>query len=128
MDGMGTAAPFVTAVDHPSLAGAFRRFLDELRAERAWRGRPLRSARTPAPWLIDRLAADKMMRLGLVHQGRLIAGAAVDNDGAVALAVVRDQRRRGVADELMAVVQERAAAVGYPPLHRCRAPAARLAG
>ena len=125
---MDTAAPLVAAIDHPSLGGAFGRFLDELRAERAWRGRPLRSARTPAPWLIDRLAADRMMRLGLVQQGRLIAVAAVDNDGGVALAVVRDHRRRGVADQLMAVVHERAVAVGYPPLHRCRASEPRQAG
>jgi len=125
---MDTAAPLVTAVDHPSLTGAFVRFIEELRAERAWRGRPLRSARTPAPWLIDRLSAARMMRLGVVLQGRLIAVAAVDNDGGVALAVVRDQRRRGIANMLMAVVQERAAAVGYPPLHRCRAPSTRLAG
>lgn len=125
---MDTASLVVTAVDHPSLHGALDRFLGELRSERACAGRGPAKGRTPYPALIERLGADRMMRLGVVVGRRLIAVAAVDNDGGVALAVVRDFRRRGVADSLMAVVSERAAAIGYPPLHRYTAPSARLAG
>ncbi len=69
-----------------------------------------------------------MMRLGVMHDGQLIAVAAVDNDGAVALAVVEEFRRRGVGNDLMEVIIERAAAIGYPPLHRFTSPCARLAG
>jgi GNAT superfamily N-acetyltransferase len=118
----------VVAVDHPSLDGALAAFCDELRSERGCRGRPTSSARTPSPELIERLAAPRTMRLGVMAGRRLVAVAAVDNDGAVALAVVRDQRRRGIAVELMEVVQARAAAIGYPPLHRFALPRRRLAG
>jgi ribosomal protein S18 acetylase RimI-like enzyme len=69
-----------------------------------------------------------MMRLGVMHLRRLIAVAAVDNDGAVALAVVEEFRRRGIANELVQILAERAAAIGYPPLHRYTAARARLAG
>lgn len=69
-----------------------------------------------------------MMRLGVMLDDRLIAVVAVDNDGAVALAVVDEFRRRGIANELMAIVTERAATIGYPPLHRFAPPRARLAG
>ena len=58
----------------------------------------------------------------------LIAVAAVDNHGAVALAVVEDFRRRGIANQLVQVLSERAATLGYPPLHRFTAAHARLAG
>ena len=125
---MDTAPLLVTAVDHPSLDRAFACFLDELRDERGCAGRRTSLARTPSAELIEQLAADRTMRLGVMTGDRLIAVASVDNDGAVALAVVRDQRRHGVADELMTVVRARAAAIGYPPLHRCSAPRARLAG
>ena len=118
----------VTAVDHPSLAGTLQRFLDELRSERGCSGRGAARGRTPFPELIDRLGAPKMMRLGVMHDRRLIAVAAVDNQGAVALAVVAEFRRRGIANELAQVLAERAAAVGYPPLHRFTAAHARLAG
>lgn len=125
---METAPLLVTAVDHPSLRGAFEVFLDELRDERGCAGRGVSRARTPSAELIDRLAAGRTMRLGVMAGARLIAVASVDNDGAVALAVVRDHRRRGIANELMTVVNARAAAIGYPPLHRYSAPRARLAG
>ena len=125
---METAPLLVTAVDHPSLCGAFARFLDELRNERGCAGHRASVARTPSAELIEQLAADRTMRLGVLAGERLIAVASVDNDGAVALAVVRDRRRRGIANELMAVVQARAAAIGYPPLRRSSAPRARLAG
>lgn len=125
---MEPAPLLITAVDHPSLLGALNRFLDELRAERPCAGRGPATGRTPYPALIERLAAPRMMRLGVVVSGRLIAVAALDNEGAVAVAVVKDHRRRGVANSLMEVVAERAAAVGYPPLRRYTAPRARLAG
>ena len=125
---METAPLLVTAVDHPSLDGAFAAFLDELRDERGCAGHRSSPARTPSNELIDRLAADKTMRLGVMAGRRLIAVASVDNDGAVALAVVRDHRRRGIANDLMSVVQARAASIGYPPLHRYSAPRVRLAG
>lgn len=118
----------VTAVDHPSLYGTLGVFLDELRTERGCRGRAPSRGRTPYPELIDRLAEPKMMRLGVMHDRRLIAVAAVDNDGAVALAVVEEFRRRGIANELVQILAERAAAIGYPPLHRYTAARARLAG
>ena len=130
---METAALLITAVDHPSLDGALDVFLDELRSERACSGRggsgrgPA-TGRTPYPELIDRLGADKMLRLGVLAGTRLIAVAAVDNDGAVALAVVKDHRRRGIANHLIDVVAQRTAAIGYPPLHRYSAPRVRLAG
>ena len=54
--------------------------------------------------------------------------ATVDNDGAVALAVVEEFRRRGIANELVKILSERAAAIGSPPLHRYTADRARLAG
>ena len=69
-----------------------------------------------------------MMRLGVMQLRRLIAVAAVDNGGAVALAVVEEFRRRGIANELVQILAERAAAIGYPPLHRYTADRARLAG
>lgn len=125
---MDTAPLLVTAVDHPSLSGALDRFLDELRAERPCAGRGPATGRTPYPALIDQLAAPKMMRLGVVLAGRLIAVAAVENNGAVAVAVAKDHRRRGIANALMEVVADRSAAIGYPPLHRYTAPRARLAG
>ena len=118
----------VTSVDHPSLYGTLGVFLDELRTERGCTGRTPGRGRTPYPELIDRLAEPKMMRLGVMHLRRLIAVAAVDNDGAVALAVVEEFRRRGIANELVHVLGERAAAIGYPPLHRYTAHRARLAG
>lgn len=121
--------PFlVIAVDHPSLHGTLGRFLDELRAERGCAGRGAARGRTPSPALIDQLGAPKMMRLGMMHGRRLIAVAAVDNDGAVALAVVEEFRRRGIADELVKVLTERAAAIGYPPLHRFTVDRTPLAG
>lgn len=118
----------VIAVDHPSLAGTLRSFLDELRSERGCKGHGAARARTPFPELIERLGAPNMMRLGVMHDRRLIAAAAVDNQGAVALAVVTEFRRRGIANELAEVLAERAAAIGYPPLHRFTAAHARLAG
>ena len=118
----------VTSVDHPSLYGTLGVFLDELRTERGCTGRGPNRGRTPYPELIDRLAQPKMMRLGVMHFRRLIAVAAVDNDGAVALAVVEEFRRRGIANELVKILGERAAAIGYPPLHRYTADRARLAG
>ena len=129
---METAELLVTAVDHPSLHGRLTVFLDELRDElrndkRFVRRGPSMS-RTPSAAVIDQLGASKTMRLGVMNGRRLIAVAAVDNDGSVALAVLQEFRRRGVANELMRVVTERAAAIGYPPLHRYMAPSARLAG
>ncbi len=118
----------VTAVDHPSLDGALSRFFDELRAERGCSGHRLTRGRTPYPELIDRLSAPRMMRLGVLHERRIIAVAAVDNEGAVALAVIEAFRRRGIANELVQVLGERAAAIGYPPLHRFTAARTRLAG
>jgi GNAT superfamily N-acetyltransferase len=118
----------VIAVDHPSLNGTLKIFIDELRAERGCKGHGPARGRTPFPELIERLAAPKMMRLGVMHERRLIAVAAVDNHGAVALAVVEEFRRRGIANELVKVLSERAANIGYPPLHRFTAAHARLAG
>ena len=118
----------VIAVDHPSLSGTLRLFLDELRAERGCKGHGPTRGRIPYPELIERLGAPKMMRLGVMHDRRLIAVAAVDNQGAVALAVVEDFRRRGIANELVTVLSERAGLLGYPPLHRFTATHARLAG
>jgi len=118
----------VIAVDHPSLAGTLGVFLDELRAERGCKGRGPTRGRIPYPELIDRLGAPKMMRLGVMHDRRLIAVAAVDNHGAVALAVVEEFRRRGIANELVGLLDVRAAALGYPPLHRFTATPATLAG
>jgi GNAT superfamily N-acetyltransferase len=125
---MEAAELLVIAVDHPSLHGRLTAFLDELRSERRCDGRTASMSRTPFPALIDQLAAEQTMRLGVMAGSRLIAMAAVDNDGAVAVAVVHDHRRRGIANELMKAVTERAAAIGYPPLHRFTAPRARLAG
>jgi GNAT superfamily N-acetyltransferase len=125
---MDTAEMLVTAVDHPSLHGRFQDFLDELRAERRCAGRGSSMSRTPSPELIDQLTRERMLRLGVMINGRLVAVAAVDNDGAVALAVLHDFRRRGIANELMRVVTDRTAAIGYPPLHRFTAVHARLAG
>ena len=125
---METAAPLITAVDHPSLHGALDVFLDELRSERGCSGRGPATGRAPYPELIDRLGADKMLRLGVLAGTRLIAVAAVDNDGAVALAVVKDHRGRGIANHLIDVVEQRATEIGYPPLHRYTAPRVRLAG
>ncbi len=118
----------VIAVDHPSLSGTLRLFLDELRAERGCKGHGPTRGRLPYPELIDRLGAPKMMRMGVMRERRLIAVAAVDNQGAVALAVVQDFRRRGIANQLVAVLSERAQSLGYPPLHRFTAAHARLAG
>lgn len=125
---METAALLVIAVDHPSLDGALDAFLDELRAETSGARRRTAGGRSPSPDLVERLAADRTMRLGVLAGRRLVAVASVDNDGAVALAVTRDHRRRGVARELMEVVTTRAAAIGYPPLHRYATPSVRLAG
>ena len=118
----------VIAVDHPSLAGTLGVFLDELRAERGCKGRGPTRGRIPYPELIDRLGAPEMMRLGVMHDRRLIAVAAVDNHGAVALAVVEEFRRRGIANELVKVLEVRAATLGYPPLHRFTVTPATLAG
>jgi GNAT superfamily N-acetyltransferase len=123
---MDPAPLLVTAVDHPSLHGQLDEFLEQLRAERACSGRG--SGRTPFPALIERLGAPRMLRLGVVTGGRLVAVAAVDNDGAAAVAVLAPFRRRGIANELMDVVVARTTAIGYPPLHRFTAPRARLAG
>jgi GNAT superfamily N-acetyltransferase len=117
----------VIAVDHPSLSGTLGVFLEELRAERGCKGRGPTRGRIPFPELIERLSAPKMMRLGVMHERRLIAVAAVDNEGAVALAVVEEFRRRGIANELVTVLTQRAEVLGYPPLHRFTAPHARLA-
>jgi len=118
----------VIAVDHPSLDGSVSAFLDELRQEQRFFGRRSSACRKPFPSLIERLAARRTMRLGVLHGQRLIAMASVDNGGAVALAVAADFRRQGVGDQLMSVVSERAAAIGYPPLHRFSARRVRLAG
>ena len=123
---MNSAPLLVTAVDHPSLHGQLDEFLEQLRAERACSG--CGSGRTPFPALIEQLAAPRMLRLGVVTGGRLVAVAAVDNDGAAAVAVLAPFRRRGFANELMEVVVERTTAIGYPPLHRFTAPGVRLAG
>ncbi len=120
--------PLVIAVDHPSLSGTLEVFLQELRAERGCVGHGPTRGRRPYPELIERLGAPQMMRLGVMHERRLVAVAAVDNEGAVALAVVEDFRRRGIANELVQVLSERAAALGYPALHRFTVPRARLAG
>ena len=125
---MEAAPHLVIAVDHPSLDGALQTFLDELRAEVGCAGRGPTAARVPSPELIDRLAAPRTMRLGVISSSRLVAVASVGNDGSVALAVVRDHRRRGIANELMEVVSARASAIGYPPLHRYTTPSVRLAG
>ncbi len=125
---MEAAPHLVIAVDHPSLDGALQTFLDELRAESGCSGRGPSSGRTPPTELIDRLGAPRTMRLGIVAGGRLVAVASVDNDGSVALAVARDQRRRGFANELMEVVSARASAIGYPPLHRYTTSNVRMAG
>jgi GNAT superfamily N-acetyltransferase len=125
---MDTAEMHIIAVDHPSLYGKLEAFVDELRAERRCAGRGASMSRTPSPALIDRLATARTMRLGVMVAGRLIAVASVDNEGCVALAVAHEYRRRGIANALMQVVTERAAAVGYPPLHRFTAVHARLAG
>jgi GNAT superfamily N-acetyltransferase len=113
---MESTPPLVTAVDHPSLYGHFERFLGELRSERPCTGRW--TGRTPFPELIDQLASPRCMRLGVCQHGRFIAAVAVDNDGGVVLAVLKEYRRRGVASGLMEVAAERAQAIGYPPLHR----------
>ena len=118
----------VIAVDHPSLSGTLKAFLDELRAERGCRDHRTARGRRPYPELIARLGASKMMRRGVLLERRLIAVAAVDNDGAVALAVVEEFRRRGIANDLVRVLTDRARTLGYPPLHRFTAPRARLAG
>ncbi len=118
----------IIAVDHPSLYGKFDTFIAELRSEGHCAGRGASMSRTPSPALIDQLTALRTLRLGVMVGSRLIACAAVDNDGGVALAVVHDYRRRGIANVLMPVVTERAAAIGYPPLHRFTAMSARLAG
>jgi GNAT superfamily N-acetyltransferase len=118
----------IIAVDHPSLNGTLGVFLDELRAERGCKGHGPARGRRPFPELIERLGAPRMMRLGVMHDSRLIAVAAVDNDGAVALAVVEDFRRRGIANDLVRVLADRAEAIGYPPLHRFTVDRARLAG
>jgi GNAT superfamily N-acetyltransferase len=118
----------VIAVDHPSLSGTLGVFLDELRCERGCTGRGRALARIPFPELIERLGEPKVMRLGVLHERRLIAVAAVDNTGALALAVVQEFRRRGIAGELVHALSERAAATGYPPLHRFTVNRARLAG
>lgn len=118
----------VIAVDHPSLDGTLGVFLETLGAERGCRGHGPSRGRIPCPELIERLRAPKMMRLGVLHERRLIALAAVDTEGALALAVVQEFRRRGIANELVAAVTERARTLGYPPLHRFPAPPARLAG
>ncbi len=123
---MDPAPLLITAVDHPSLHGQLDEFLGQLRAERACSGRG--SGRTPFPALIEQLAAPRMLRLGVMTGGRLVAVAAVDNDGATAVAVLAPFRRRGFANELMEVVIARTAAIGYPPLHRFTAPRVRLAG
>lgn len=123
---METAALLVVAVDHPSLDGALADFLGGLRDELESAGHA--GSRTPSAELIGRLAASRTMRLGVMAGPRLVAVAAVDNHGAVALAVARTHRRRGIANELMEVVQARAAAIGYPPLHRDAASPARMAG
>jgi GNAT superfamily N-acetyltransferase len=125
---METAPLLVTAVDHQSLRVAFEAFLDELRDERGCGGHRASRARTPSAELIQRLAAGRTMRLGVMVGTRLIAVASVDNDGGVALAVVSDHRRRGIAIDLMVVVRARAAAIGYPPLRRYSASRDRLAG
>jgi len=123
---MDPAPLLITAVDHPSLHGQLDEFLGQLRAERACSGRG--SRRTPFPALIEQLAAPRMLRLGAMTGGRLVAVAAVDNDGATAIAVLAPFRRRGFANELMEVVIARTAAIGYPPLHRFTAPRVGLAG
>lgn len=125
---MEAPAHLVIAVDHPSLDGALQAFLQELRSELGCARRGPTPARTPPTELIDRLAAPRTMRLGVIAGRRLVAVASVDNEGSVALAVVRDQRRRGIANELMEVVSARACAIGYPPLHRYTTPSVRLAG
>jgi ribosomal protein S18 acetylase RimI-like enzyme len=118
----------IIAVEHPSLHGLLGVFLEELRNERGCNRVGPNRGRSPYPELIDRLGAPAMMRLGVLHGGRLIAVAAVDNDGAVALAVSAEFRRRGIANDLIDVLTERAAAIGYPPLHRYTPSRARLAG
>jgi GNAT superfamily N-acetyltransferase len=116
---MESTPHLVTAVDHPSLHGHYEQFLDELRAERPCAGRW--SGRSPYPELVDQLAAPRTMRMAVWSGGRFIAAVAVDNDGGVVLAVLKEYRRRGVAAELMQVVAERAREIGYPPLHRSAA-------
>lgn len=118
----------VIAVDHPSLRGAVQRFFDELRSEHRCSRPGATPARFPCATVIERLEASQARRLGAMLGGRLIAIAAVDDDGAVSIAVVEDHRRRGVADVLMRVVAERAQAMGHPPLRRYTTPHARLAG
>lgn len=123
---MDTAEMLITAVDHPSLYGQLGRFVDELHTERqciggaAPRSRAAMS-RIPPQAVIDHLLRERMMRLGAVVGGRLVAVAAVDNSGAVAVAVTPAMRRRGIANALVHALSERATATGYPPLHRLTA-------
>lgn len=128
MQPMQAAELPVIAVDHPSLHGRLTQFLDELQRERHCNGHRASTSRTPFPALIDQLSDAATMRLGVLAGQRLVAVAAVDADGIVAVAVAHDYRRRGIANQLMRVVTERAAALGYPPLQRYTARGARLAG
>ena len=115
----------ITAVDHPSSYGRFEKFLDELRSDRSCRARW--AGGFPVAAVVERLSAPRMLRLGATHGDRLIAVAAVANDGCTTVAVLPAFRRRGVASRLMEVAAARTAALGYPPLHRM-ASGVRLAG
>ena len=97
----------IVAADHPSLIDARERFAAELRAEQRYFGRSSGTAK-PFPSLIAALESAEGSRLAAMVDGHIIGLACVRADGEVAVAVVEEWRRHGVASALLDAVALRA--------------------
>ena len=104
------AEHLLVALAHPSLEQAIAAFADELACEQRFFG-------TAAPKLplssLQHLTTHGGIRLGMMLGERLVGMSLVEHGGAATIAVVQQQRRRGVGRRLLRATLQRAAAHGH---------------
>jgi GNAT superfamily N-acetyltransferase len=117
MDAAVSPSFVISALGHPSLAGALERFTEELRSEPRYFGQRGNAARKPTPSLIRRLREPAPgVSLAAVVDGRVIGVARIDaaapTGAELLIAVIESWRGRGVATALGTQVVARAATQG----------------
>ena len=106
-------APYVVAIDHPSLQLLVDPFVDGLRSESRRFDRRGRANPKPFPSLVRKVTDRQRRRFGVIEPERLVAMASLSRDGEVAVAVLANRRGRGLGSMLLSNVVERAGALGY---------------
>lgn len=106
-------APYIVAIDHPSLQLLVGPFVDTLRSESRRFDRRGRTNPKPFPSLVRKVTERERRRYGVIEHERLVAMASLSRDGEVAVAVTADHRGRGLGSMLLVHVARRAAALGY---------------